>query len=205
MTAYVLSKCIPGIPNCKFVPQSWTALSRQLEQQQEQVVRFEANQTGTNRRLETADRCNAHSTCTECVADASCGWCSVPVVYADGSPGAQCAGYDAAGHADPKWTCPAMYKLTDCGDYLCDEGSFTCREAGPGEMGTLTKDECESQCKPVDNKVYTCNHESFTCEVMPDGTPGATSGEVCEQQCKKPPPLVKCNTETKTCEEGCKL
>ncbi len=202
MTAYVLSKCIPGLPNCKFVAQSWAALSRQLEQQQEIVGLQEPHAA---RRLESADRCNAHDTCTLCVADPSCGWCSVPVSYADGSPGHQCAGYDAAGHADPKWTCPAMYQLNDCGDYLCDQESFQCREAGPGEIGTLTKEECEGQCKPLDNKVYTCNQETFTCEVMPDGTPGSTSGEVCEQQCKKPPPLTKCNTETKTCEEGCKL
>ena len=27
---------------------------------------------------------------------------------------------------------------------------------------------------------------------------------MCEEQCKPPPPLAKCNKETKTCEEGCK-
>ena len=85
-------------------------------------------------------------------------------------------GYDAAGKPEPPWTCPAMYQRNACGDYLCDQGTFQCREAGPGEVGTMTKDECDASCKPVDNKAYICNQQSFTCEVAPDGTAGATSG-----------------------------
>ena len=91
MTAYVLSKCMPGRPNCQFSPQAWAELSNHLELQQ-QVATTPSAVGVQYRRLEGADKCNAHSTCTSCVADLSCGWCSQPVTYVDGSPGAQCAG-----------------------------------------------------------------------------------------------------------------
>lgn len=201
MTAYVLAKCDPDKPNCEFTPQSWAQLSSHLE--------TEAVTAAGGRQLLSAavgaDACNSHSSCTDCVGDDSCGWCSVPVVYKDGSPGAQCAGFDQAGSSS-KWTCPAMYKRTDCGDFLCDAGTFKCREAQPGEIGTLTKSECENECKPVNNTVYVCNQQSYTCEEAPPGTAGADSGENCEAKCiapPPPPPLKKCNNETKTCEEGC--
>ena len=198
--AYVLSKCKDGLPNCKFEPSSlWARLSEQLADA--------ANMTAT-RRLAGADACNAHGSCTECVGDPHCGWCSVPVIYADGSPGSQCAGYDASGKPDPLWTCPAMYKRTDCGDYLCDQSTFQCREAQPGEVGTLTQDECQADCHPK-NQMYVCNQETFTCEEVPDGTAGGVINEVCNEMCVKPPPppppkaKVKCNNETLTCESGC--
>ncbi len=198
-TAYVLSKCKPGLPNCKFgdEPGLWTKLSSEL------ASKAEVPQT---RQLTAADACNAHTSCTECTHDSHCGWCSVPVVYEDGSPGAQCAGFDDSGTPSPAWKCPAMYKRTDCGDYLCDMGTFQCREAQPGEVGTLLKDECENMCKPVNNTVYVCNKESYTCEAAGAGTQGSKSGELCEAECvapPPPPPLAKCNNETKTCEEGC--
>jgi hypothetical protein len=49
----------------------------------------------------STDACNAHASCSDCIDDANCGWCSVPVVYADGSPGAQCAGFDDSGKPSP--------------------------------------------------------------------------------------------------------
>ena len=65
---------------------------------------------------------------------AHCGWCSVPVKYSDpGTPPAQCAGFDAKGKPDPPWTCPALYKRTDCNDYLCNNTDAMCHEALPGE------------------------------------------------------------------------
>ena len=104
-----------------------------------------------------ADACNAHSSCAECVGDPSCGWCSVPVVYGvgSGSPGAQCAGFDGHGSPTSSWSCPAMFKHTDCGDYVCYYGlmpvppapAITC-EVQPGEVGTYTQSECENVCKP---------------------------------------------------------
>ena len=198
-TAYVLSKCKPGLPNCKFEAQSglWSQLSSELESKAE---------VAQPRRLTAADPCNAHATCSECTHDPQCGWCSVPVVYEDGSPGHQCAGFDSSGNPDPAWECPAMYKRTDCGDYLCDQGTLSCHEAQPGEVGTMTQDECQHMCKPVNNTVYRCNKETYTCEEAGAGTEGSKSGELCEQECvapPPPPPKAKCNKETKTCEEGC--
>ena len=213
--AYVLSKCKDGVPNCKFAPQSWARLSDQLADaanmtatRRAQEAAYHPDHPDTRRRLSGADACNAHSSCSECVDDASCGWCSVPVQYADGAPGAQCAGFEGQGDPNGGWTCPAMYKRTDCGDYLCDQDKGECHEAQPGEVGTLTQAECQEMCKAVDTNVYVCNQETFTCEKVPDGTAGGASNEVCSESCKKPPPpkaKVKCNEETNTCEPGCKV
>ena len=197
-TAYVLSKCKPGLPNCEFVAPAglWSELSSDLENKAA---------VAQPRQLQAVDACNAHGSCKECTADDQCGWCSVPVVYENGQPGAQCAGFAKDGKPDP-WTCAAMYKRTDCGDYLCDEGKFQCREAQPGEVGTMLEDECEHMCKPVNNTVYVCDKDSYTCKEAGAGADGAKSGELCEAECvapPPPPPLAKCNNETKTCEEGC--
>merc|ERR1711934_653994 len=47
------------------------------------------------------DPCNPNADCGSCIGDASglCGWCSDKVVYTDGTPGAQCAGFDKSGKA----------------------------------------------------------------------------------------------------------
>merc|ERR1711871_1254618 len=102
-----MSKCKDGLPNCQFEAQAgkWSQLSNQLESKAE---------VAAHRQLTAVDACNSHTSCKECVADAFCGWCSVPVVYDDGSPGAQCAGFDQQGKPQPPWTCAAMYKRTDC-------------------------------------------------------------------------------------------
>ena len=97
-----------------------------------------------------SDVCNAYTTCGTCIAHkAQCGWCSVPVKYKGSTkPGtAQCAGFDKSGKPDPAWTCPAMYKRTDCNDYICNKTKGTCAEATAGQLGVQSKELCEAICK----------------------------------------------------------
>eukprot|EP01048_Picozoa_sp_COSAG05_P011557 COSAG05_NODE_1097_length_5894_cov_2.299741_1_plen_661_part_00 len=190
-SVFVLSACESAThPNCKFAAPSWRLLSDSLSAQAAEAHRrLEASN------LTTADACNQYTTCKDCTAHYkdTCGWCSVPVQYQDGSPGFQCAG---SGHP---FVCPAFFKRTDCGDYLCDPETFTCREAGVGEEGKMTEPECNAECvKPPEDKKYICDPATFTCKEHDAGTLGF---EECNASCKPPEKLMKCDTSTFECKE----
>eukprot|EP01013_Petalomonas_cantuscygni_P002484 TRINITY_DN12564_c0_g1_i1.p1 TRINITY_DN12564_c0_g1~~TRINITY_DN12564_c0_g1_i1.p1 ORF type:complete len:495 (+),score=106.28 TRINITY_DN12564_c0_g1_i1:74-1558(+) len=158
------------------------------------------------------DPCTQLSSCSSCIGQTGCGWCSEAIQYANGTSGAQCAGpsYEAP------FTCPGIYSTISCvAGYMCRAGH--CVETAPGEG--LPKDVCEASCTagpvvpaaPV-APVYVCNATDSTCVQAQAGTHGATSKDVCESSCGKAPSpstdapqpvadVYLCNPTNKTCEQ----
>ena len=113
------------------------------------------------------DHCNVNADCSSCLNDPSglCGWCDTPVKYDDGQKGAQCAGFDPNGKADPSWTCNVRYRRESCFDYGCDfsdPSNPTCKQLPQGQSG-ISKEKCELGCKEPKG-MYRCNNQTFQCE-----------------------------------------
>jgi hypothetical protein len=145
------------------------------------------------------DPCSTEGTCTECLAHKFCGWCSVPVVYKDGTQGAQCAGYGNA--TRNQFECHGVFRTDDCNDYLCIEPQGICTKVPLG--GGEDHDTCMKDCKvliPSQNlvsptgppasmpspsvaPVYACELSNYTCFQTAPGT--GSSLEVCIQSCHK--------------------
>ena len=134
----------------------------------------------------------------------TCGWCSVPVQYADGTQGPQCAGF---GTGSKPFVCPAVYSTEVCQrGYICDASSGTCSLTNPGQ-GT-TQAQCEAACHNSTTHVYLCDLTTKTCSVVPPGTPNSTSKQICLAVCSgKPTPkpgavahTYTCNTSSWKCE-----
>lgn len=148
--------------------------------------------------------CASATSCPVCVAMPTCGWCSVPVTYSDGSNGPQCAGFGP--NAKP-FVCDAIYSTETCQQgYACDVSSGTCQLTTAGSGNTLAV--CEAACHNTTVQVYLCDKATKTCNVVPSGTPGSSSLEICEAVCThaitpKPGPVAKtyiCNVTSWTCQ-----
>lgn len=151
----------------------------------------------------TADICSAQTNCASCVAEPSCGWCSVPVVYENNSTGPQCAGFASGSRP---FICNAVYSTEVCeAGYVCNAASGTCSLGAPG-TGT-TQAQCEQACHSNTQKVYLCNPSTKQCSAVPPGTPNSTSLEICEAVCSGsstavPGPAAQvyaCNATTYQC------
>ena len=113
------------------------------------------------------DHCNTNTKCSTCLNDPSglCGWCDTPVIYKDGQKGAQCAGFDPDGKADPSWVCNVRYRRESCFDYGCDfsdPANPTCKQLPDGQAG-ISKEKCEAGCKQPEG-MYRCNQDTWQCE-----------------------------------------
>jgi len=163
----------------------------------------------------TTDPCNAFSTCSTCIGATSglCGWCDTPVVYADGSKGYNCAGYDSSGKPSPSWTCHVQYRRYSCFDYKCDWTNFsqpTCQPLPDGVPG-LTKEQCQLGCQPT-QALYKCDNQTFQCtqcNVKYCRTNLDCPGSYCQIDTSKPGPYIchggipgGCDTQSK-CAGGC--
>merc|ERR1712166_410600 len=155
---YAMQKCKANVgPICNFTS------AMMMDARPERVI------TAANRQLRgftPIDHCNANSHCSTCLNDPSglCGWCDTPVIYADGQKGAQCAGVDPEGKADPSWICNVRYRKDSCLDYTCDftTGNPTCKQLPDGQPG-ISKQKCEQGCQVPDG-LYKCNNQTFTCD-----------------------------------------
>jgi len=111
------------------------------------------------------DPCKVHQDCSSCVEDPSklCGFCSTKVVYADGSPGSQCAGFDSTGKP-LGWKCAGTFSKEDCADHGCDWTDIKnpkCKVCtGPGCQ--LTAKECAKACVKPD-ALFKCNDQTKKC------------------------------------------
>lgn len=150
-----------------------------------------------------ADVCAEQTSCATCVAEPSCGWCSVPVVYENNSTGPQCAGFASGSRP---FICNAVYSTEVCeAGYTCDPTSGTCNLGAPGTGTTLA--QCEQACHSTTVKVYLCDQATKQCNVVPAGTPGSSSLQICEAVCSgastaAPGPAAQvyaCNTTTWQC------
>eukprot|EP01063_Lacrimia_lanifica_P017531 TRINITY_DN245_c0_g2_i2.p1 TRINITY_DN245_c0_g2~~TRINITY_DN245_c0_g2_i2.p1 ORF type:complete len:433 (+),score=130.52 TRINITY_DN245_c0_g2_i2:75-1373(+) len=149
--------------------------------------------------VSAGDICAAHTSCSTCAGVDGCGWCSEPVVYADGTTGPQCAGPSTS---PQPFQCHGLYSTEDClQGWACDRASGTCRQALPGQG--LPRDQCDMICTagPVE-AVYACQNGTRTCVEVPPGTAGAQSRDQCNAHCWTPAaPVYKCNAGTRKCEK----
>lgn len=146
----------------------------------------------------SADDCASFTDCIDCAGDHGCGWCSVPVQFADGTKGPQCAS-PAGGKT---FTCPGVYSTDSCVEgWTCDQATGTCRQALPGQG--VKRDQCESSCTAGPAKdVYGCKNGTKICKIVPPGTPGSADRDSCNAHCFTPAVKVyKCDAKTKKCAE----
>lgn len=144
-----------------------------------------------------SDTCSQFTSCQTCAGINGCGWCSEPVVYSDGTTGANCA---SPSTSEP-FQCNGLYSTDQClQGYICDQASGACRLAGPGQGTDFNT--CNAACMvgPV-AEVYGCMPGTTSCVVVPPGTPGAGSQQACEQQCVQPPAKVYACNSTDQCAE----
>lgn len=89
------------------------------------------------------DQCASQSSCSGCVSESLCGWCSVPVTFVNGKTGPQCVSFSSGG---TPFTCEGIYSTDVCMQgYACDASTSTCQLAGPGAGTTLP--HCRSLCE----------------------------------------------------------
>lgn len=140
--------------------------------------------------LAVDDPCNANADCNTCIKQHYCGWCSAPVVYRDGSAGAQCAGFSINGSANP-FVCYGVFSTVACvPGYICGPNKY-CVETDPGS-GT-TRDVCERNCSNT-GMTYNCDKKTGKCVVAPAGA--GTSLDDCTKKCTPPPVPIAPATPT---------
>lgn len=131
-----------------------------------------------------ADQCAGYMSCSACVRDFLCGWCSEPTVGPNNVTGAQCAGSNPNG-TNP-FTCNGIFSTITCRQgYQCNQNNFTCELAPPGQG--VSKAVCDAKCTNH-GQVYLCNNKTKACYEVPPGTPGATSAAICDPECAHPSP-----------------
>jgi hypothetical protein len=123
------------------------------------------------------DHCNAFLSCASCVASPFCGWCSTDVVYQNGAPGFQCAGFNQ--NSSNPFVCNGIYSTNTCvRGYSCNETTYQCELAAPG--AGMPQDQCESNCSTI-GKTFICNNATHQCEIAPAGQ--GTSFQDCAESC----------------------
>jgi len=139
MTVYHMSKCSDKATSCSF-DSVFPKLLAEL----------------------VVDPCQAYANCSTCIGAPSglCGWCSNTVVYKDGTPGKQCAGFGSDGKP-LGWQCYGVFSKTDCSDYGCDFTDIKNPKCKSG-LGKLSKTDCSKDCKAPEPQ-YTCANGK-TCE-----------------------------------------
>jgi len=167
-TVFVFAKCLnPG--NCKF-----NVLQRALQHLRDG---FSNLLTAEKREAQQPvnDACMKYPDCHACIAaPEQCGWCSVPVLYFNGTVvGKNCAGLNTT--VAPKINCTGSFSTQDCDiptSTSVSTGQSTGNPAPPPEA-------------------YTCDPANYTCV---KSTSGGTPKTVCDLQCVNipivPPVLV---------------
>jgi len=145
-TVYALQRCGHGAVKCDF-DSVFPAAQSLLEAMVAPMI---------------VDPCNVNKGCSSCIGAASgvCGWCSTDVQYKDGTPGAQCAGFDSTGKP-LGWQCLGVFSKSDCSDYGCDFTDVKNPKCTKGN-GTSTKEECAKLCKAPD-AMFSCDSTTKKC------------------------------------------
>jgi hypothetical protein len=206
----VMSKCKDKATKCDFSSVFATAAEPVPRRRMEKFARAAVVPFWLQKiaRLDqVTDPCNQFADCASCINAPSglCGWCDTPVNYTSGAPGANCAGFDHAGKANPPWVCHKKYRRESCNDWGCDWSNFsapTCKELPAGTPG-ITKEQCELGCTKQEG-IYKCNNQTFQCEkcnVKYCLTNADCPGSYCQIDTSKPGPYVCHDSNTAGCED----
>jgi len=168
-TVFVFAKCL-NPNNCKF-----NIMQRAL---QHIMTQYKLVSDYEKRDVEQVvnDPCMKYPDCHTCIAaPEQCGWCSVPVLYFNGTVvGKNCAGLNTT--VAPKINCTGSFTTQDCNFPTTTTSDSTGQSTG-------------SPAPPAD--AYTCDPANYTCV---KSASGGTPKDVCEKQCVNipvvPPVLV---------------
>jgi hypothetical protein len=141
--------------------------------------------------IATPDDCAPYSAnCSYCLSRPFCGWCSVDVVYEDGTQGKQCAGFNTPNGSGPAWKCNGRYSTFNCSEgYECNHNTNQCDAAPPGNGMPLDicKQFCHATPPPTPSQpMALCNLTTMQCHPCPDNAtncPGSLPKDACEAQC----------------------
>jgi hypothetical protein len=182
---FFLAQCA-GTPECVFTMPST------VRRQRPQAIKIEKPKPIINAAV---DPCSQYSeNCSYCLSHQFCGWCSTDVIYKDGTPGTQCAGFDNKANSSDAFVCNGRYSTFNCTQgYDCQQSNDTCvPDPTPGNGMPL--EICKELCRPTppptpkfpeyicnitDKKCYKCN-QTFCPGAMPEST--------CAAACVKPKP-----------------
>lgn len=176
-----LSKCIPNEQFCVF--------AMPVVKRKAPVQRISSNRK-VRGSLRENDACSQYGdACEDCISHEFCGWCSVPVTYADGTKGTQCAGFQ--GNAS-RFVCPGRYSTDSCEvGYICTS-ELKCVPTVPGDG--MPQAVCLQTCVPTPPpaprpKEYVCDLQTKQCTYCPNqDCPGMMPLTQCQELCPHPYP-----------------
>lgn len=182
---FALAKCIVNEDFCSFIMPAGTGATqiskKDLRKAHAQAIKAKSGFT---------DDCSAHdSSCSECLSNANCGWCSVPVSYSDGTTGTQCAGQQTG---STPFVCPGHYSTLGCEvGYICTS-TLECVATVPGDGMPLSV--CQATCiatpPPAPTLAqYSCNLTNQQCTLCTNPPcPGSMPQVQCTELCPHPYP-----------------
>jgi len=171
-TVFVLAKCI-STQHCQF--NVLETLARSMRETAKKTITKRADHVIKRSSEQVVnDPCMKYPDCHACIsAPEQCGWCSVNVLYFNGTVvGKNCAGLNTT--VAPKINCTGSFSTQDC-----------------THMTTGTDTTGQSSGGPPANNKYKCDPDALQCTQSPDGD---QPKEVCDAQCQMtpivPPDLV---------------
>eukprot|EP01128_Nolandella_sp_AFSM9_P009073 TRINITY_DN5711_c0_g1_i1.p1 TRINITY_DN5711_c0_g1~~TRINITY_DN5711_c0_g1_i1.p1 ORF type:complete len:796 (+),score=102.54 TRINITY_DN5711_c0_g1_i1:289-2676(+) len=123
--------------------------SFRFEEHPTQPLPFVRRSISSGDKLADHDICSVFTTCDSCVEQPTCGYCSTPVKYNDGSIGTNCGGFNLDDSKRP-FVCKGTYSSNSCDAsvppqvYYCDDSFYGCVETIAGN-GT-TYETCQNEC-----------------------------------------------------------
>ena len=192
------TKCIVGNPFCNFVMPSQSQWRKRMMSALAMKAKAAAKLPAKHAAVAPVepvvkakfyDQCSQYgSACQTCLQHAYCGWCSVDVVYSDGTTGTQCAGFQG----NSSFVCDGTYSTTSCEvGYICTSQQ-QCIETNPGDG--MPQAVCLATCKPTPppnplHKQYVCNLVTHQCTLCTaPHCPGSMPLAQCESLCPNPTP-----------------
>jgi hypothetical protein len=185
---FFLSQCA-GTAECVFIMPA-TQQKKKAQQQKRSVRPLAIKPINAE-----TDPCSQYdANCTFCLSHQYCGWCSTNVIYKDGQPGTQCAGFAQTPNSSNAFVCNGRYSTFSCTvGYDCNQTSDQC-VPDPVPGNGLPLNECQELCRPTPPPTpklqeYICNITTKKCHKCNETfCPGAMPEATCAAACVKPKP-----------------